>query len=134
MVEIFVDFHDSFGNMWRQYVNETPNLYADPRPLLSGEVRVETWVFSPAYAGLPMRFPGQEPDAQLNPVLAKLAQQLLSEMMELLFRGVDQRNWPDAINVREVLLHIPRWLTSLGWLFLCATVTIPHAVSSRYPE
>ena len=53
--------------------------------------------------------------------------------MEQLFRGVDRRNWPDAINVKEVLLHISRWLTSLGWLFLCATVTTPHAVSPKYP-
>lgn len=133
VVEIFVDFHDGFGDMWRQYVNEVPNLYADPRPVLDGEVKVETWVFCPAYAGLPRQFPGQERDAQVNPVLANLAQQLLSDMMEQMFRDVDRRNWPDAINVREVLLHISRWLTSLGWLFLCATVTTPHAVSSRYP-
>ena len=133
VVEIFVELHGSFSETWRQYINEIPNPYADPQPLLDREVTAETWVFSPAYAGLPRRFSGQEPDTPINPVLANLAQQLLSDAMEQMFRDADRRNWPDAINVREVLLHISRWLTSLGWLFLCATVTTPHAVSSRYP-
>ena len=53
--------------------------------------------------------------------------------MEQVFRNIDRRHWPDEINIREVLLHIGNWLIPLGWLFLCATVTTPHAVSSRYP-
>ena len=31
------------------------------------------------------------------------------------------------------MFHINRWLSSLGWLFLCSTVTTPHATSSKYP-
>ena len=133
VVDIFIEFHEYFKNMWRQYINGIPNLYADPRPLLTKEVKVETWVFNLAYAGLPKRFPGQESDAPINPVLANLAQQLFNDMMEQMFRHTDRKHWPDAINIREVLLHISRWLSSLGWLFLCAMFTTPHATSSRYP-
>ena len=133
LVEMFIDFNVHFGEMWRQYINEMPNEYVDPRPLLDRVVRAEIWVFSRAYAGLPRRFPGQETDAPIDPVIANIAQQLLNDMMEQMFRDVDRRHWPNVINVRQMLRHISRWLTSLGWLFLCATVTTPHAVSSRYP-
>ena len=131
VVEIFVELHGSFSETWRQYINEIPNPYADPQPLLDREVTAETWLFSPSYAGLSRRFPGQESCAPINPVLANLAQLLLSDVMEQMFRDADRRNWPPAVTVGAVLLHISRWLTSLGWLFLCATVTTPHAVSSR---
>ena len=109
------------------------NAFVDPRPLLSKGVPAETWVFSPTHAGLPRRFPSQETDAPINYILAKLAEQLLEEFLERMLRQHDERYWPDKINIREVVLHIGRWLSSLGWLFLCATVTTPHATSSRYP-
>ena len=54
-------------------------------------------------------------------------------MIEQTFRTIDRKQWPKAINMRELLRHISNWLTSLGWLFLCAMVTTPHATSSRYP-
>ena len=50
-----------------------------------------------------------------------------------MFRNTDPRHLPDTINIRELLRHIGDWLISLSWLFLCATVTTPHATSSRYP-
>ena len=133
VVEMFIAFHERFSDMWRQYINEMPNTYVDPRPLLAKEVKSETWVFSPSYAGLPRRFPGQESDAPLNAVLVGLAQQFLDDMIEQTFRTIDRKQWPKAINMRELLRHISNWLTSLGWLFLCAMVTTPHATSSRYP-
>ena len=133
VVEVFVEFQEYFGDMWRKYINECPNTYADPRPLLSKKVSIETWVFSSAFAGLPRRFPGQESDAPINPILANLAQQLLDGFLQLMLRQYVERQWPDKINIRQVMLHISRWLSSLGWLFLCATVTTPHAVSCRYP-
>ena len=133
VVEMFIAFHERFSDMWRQYINEMPNTYVDPRPLLAKEVKAETWVFSPSYAGLPRRFPGQESDAPLNAVLVSLAQQFLDDMIEQTFRTIDRKQWPKAINMRELLRHISNWLTSLGWLFLCAMVTTPHATSSRYP-
>ena len=133
VVEILVAVHVNISDMWRQYINEIPNWYADPRPLLAREVKAETWVFSPAYAGLPRRFPGQESDAPLNAVLADLAQQFLNDIMEQALGHIDRKQWPETINIRELLRHISNWLTSLGWLFLCATVTTPHATSSRYP-
>ena len=133
VVEVFIDFHEHLKDMCRQYCNEISNAFVDPRPLLSKSVPVETWVFSPTHAGLPRRFPGQETDAPINSILAKLAEQLLEEFLERMLRQHDERYWPDKINIREVVLHIGRWLLSLGWLFLCATVTTPHATSSRYP-
>ena len=133
VVEVFVDFHEYLKDMWCQYCNEISNTFVDPRPLLSKSVPVETWVFSPAHAGLPRRFPSQETDAPINSILAKLAEQLLEEFLERMLRQHEERYWPDKINIREVVLHIGRWLSSLGWLFLCATVTTPHATSSRYP-
>ena len=133
VVEMFIAFHENFSDMWRQYINEIPHIYVDPRPLLDKEVSPESWVFSPAYAGLPRRFPGQESDALINPVLANVAQQLLNDVMGQMFRDVDRRHLPKTLNIREVLLYISNWLLSLGWLFLCATVMTPHAVSSRYP-
>ena len=133
LVESFIEFHEYFCGIWRQYINGIHNVYADPRPLLAGEVNPETWVFSPAYAGLPRRFPGQEWDAPSNPVLENLAQQLLKDSVEQIFGHVDEKHWPDRIDMRRLLLYVSNWLTSLGWLFLCATVTTPHATSSRYP-
>ena len=133
IVETLVEFHEYFRDMWRKYINECPNTYADPRPLLSKNVSTETWVFDSAYAGLPRRFSGQESDAPINTVLANLAQQVLADFLERMLRRYDERHWPEKINIREVVLHIGRWLSSLGWLFLCATVTTPHATSSRYP-
>ena len=133
VVEIFVEFHEHLQDIWREYGNEISNTYVDPRPLLSKSVPVETWVFSPAYAGLPRRFPRQETDAPINSILAKLAEQLLEDFLERMLCQYDERHWPEEINIREVILHIGRWLSSLGWLFLCATVTTPHATSSRYP-
>ena len=133
VVGIFVEFHDRLQDIWRQYGNDISNTYVDPRPLLSKSVRVETWVFSPAYAGLPRRFPGQDTDAPINSLIAALAEQLLEDFLEQMLRQYDERHWPEEINIREVVLHIGRWLSSLGWLFLCATVTTPHATSSRYP-
>ena len=130
VVEMFIAFHERFSDMWRQYINEMPNTYVDPRPLLAKEVKAETWVFSPSYAGLPRRFPGQESDAPLNAVLVSLAQQFLDDMIEQTFRTIDRKQWPKAINMRELLRHIGNWLTSLGWLFLCAMVTTPHATST----
>ena len=133
VVEIFIEFHEDFKEQWRDYINTLPNTYADPRPLLSKSVSAEAWVFGSDHAGLPRRFSGQESDTPINPIVASLAQQLLNEFMEHLRRQYGERHWPDNINLREVLLHISRWLLSLGWLFLCATVTTPHATSSRYP-
>ena len=133
IVEVYVDFHEYLKNMWQEYGNEISNTYVDPRPLLYKSVPAETWVFSPAYAGLPRRFPRQEIDAPINSVLAKLAEQLLEELLERMLRQYDERHWPKKINIREVVLHIGRWISSLGWLFLCAAVTTPHATSSRYP-
>ena len=133
VVEVFVDYHEHLKDMWRRYCNEISNTFVDPRPLLSKGVPVETWVYSPDYAGLPRRFPGQETDAPINSILAKLAEQLLEEFLERMLRQYDERDWPDKINIREVVLHIGRWLSSLCWLFLCATVTTPHATSSKYP-
>ena len=133
LVENFIDFHEYFGDMWRQYINGIPNMYVDPRPLLRREVDANTWTFSPDHAGLPRRFPGQESDAPTNPILADLAQQLLNDSIEQVFSHTDERQWPDKINMRTLLLYVANWLTSLGWLFLCATVTTPHATSSRYP-
>ena len=133
LVEMFIEFHELFSDMWRQYINEMPNVYVDPRPVLSKETSVETWVFSRAYAGLSRRFPGQESDASIDPILTNLAQQFLNDSIEQILRQYDQKHWPETINIRDMVLHISRWLTSLGWLFLCATVTTPHAVSSRYP-
>ena len=133
VVEMYIDFHETFIATWGQYVDEIPNVYADPRPLLDKEVQVETWVFSPAYAGLSRRFPGQESDSKTNPIMAKLAQQMLNDIVEGDLSLIDRMQWPPTINLRELLLHIGNWLTSLSWLFLCAVVTTPHAVSSRYP-
>ena len=133
VVEIFVDFHEYLKDIWRRYCNEISNTFVDPRPLLSKSVPVEIWVYSPDHAGLPRRSPGQETDAPINSILAKVAEQLLEEFLERMLRQHDERYWPDKINIREVVLHIGRWLSSLGWLFLCATVTTPHATSSRYP-
>ena len=133
VVEMFVAFHEKFSDTWRQYINEMPNIYVDPRPLLAKEVQAETWVFSPAYAGLPRRFPGQESDAPTNLILVNLAQQLLNDSVEQTFRHIDRKHLPETFNIRELLLYVSNWLTSLGWLFLCAIVTTPHAVSSRYP-
>ena len=133
VVEIFIEFHEYFSDMWREYGNNINNTHVDPRPLLAKSVPPETWVFSPAHAGLPRRFPGQEVDAPINLVLAKLAEQFLENFLKQTLRQYDERHWPKEINIREVVLHIGRWLLSLGWLFLCATVTTPHATSSRYP-
>ena len=133
VVEIFVEFHETFKDMLREYGNKIANTNVDPRPLLSKTVPIETWVFSPAYAGVPRRFPGQETDAPINSILANLAQQLLDTFVEQLSDQYERRYWPEEINIREVVLHMGRWLLSLGWLFLCATVTTPHATSSRYP-
>ena len=133
IVEVFVDFHEYLKGMWREYCNEISNTYVDAGPLLSKSIPPEIWVFSPAYAGLSRRFPGEETDAPINSVLAKLAEQLLENFLERMLRQYDERPWPEEINIREVVLHIGRWLSSLGWLFLCATVTTPHATSSRYP-
>ena len=133
VVEIFIEFHEYFKDMWRQYINGITNEDVDPRPLLAKEVNPETWVFNPSYAGLARRFPGQESDAPINPILASIAQQILNDCIEQLSRHRDRKHWPKAINIRELLIHISNWLTSLGWLFLCGTVTTPHANSSRYP-
>ena len=133
MVEAFIAFHEYFTDMWRQYINGIPNQYVDPRPLLNREVNADTWTFSPAHAGLPRRFPGQESDSPSNPILASLAQQFLNDSLEQLFRHTDVRQWPERVNMRTLLLYVANWLTSLGWLFLCATITTPHATSSRYP-
>ena len=133
VVEMFIAFHEHFSDMWRQYIIQMPNLYVDPRPLLAKEVKPETWVFSPAYAGLPERFPGQESESPINPIMAHLAQQLVDNSFERMFRHIDRRYWPATVNIRELLRYISTWLISLGWLFLCATVTTPHATSSRYP-
>ena len=133
VVEMFIAFHEHFSDMWRQYINEMPNIYVDPRPLLAKEVKPETWVFNPAYAGLPRAFPGQESESPINPILANLAQQLVDDSFERMFRHIDRKHWPTTVNIRELLRYISNWLTSLGWLFLCTTVTTPHATSSRYP-
>ena len=133
VVESLIEMHEGFIDTWSQYVNEIPNMYADPRPLLAKEVSAETWVFGPAYAGLPRRFPGQEADSPPNPVLANISQELLRDFMEQHFSHVDQSQWPEAVSIRDALLYIGNWLTSLLWLFLCGMATTPHAVSSRYP-
>ena len=62
-----------------------------------------------------------------------LAQQMLNDIVEGDLGRIDRMQWPPTINIRELLLHIGNWLASLSWLFLCAVVTTPHAVSSRYP-
>ena len=133
VVEVFIEFHENICDKLRQYINEIPNIYADPRPLLAKEVNVETWMYNPAYVGLPRRSPGQELDTQVDSILADIAQQFLNHTMEQMSLHIYQRHWPETINLREVLFHISRWLSSLGWLFLCAIVTTPHATSSRYP-
>lgn len=133
LVEAFIEFHEKFIAMWGQYIIEIANEDVDPRPLLSKSIPPETWVFGPAYAGLPKRFPGQETDAPLNPILVNLAHQVLNESIEQISRGRNRKHWPKTVNIRQLLIHISNWLTSLGWLFLCATVTTPHATSSRYP-
>ena len=133
VVEMFIAFHEQLSDTWSQYINEMPNMYVDPRPLLTKEVQAETWVFNPAYAGLPRRFPGQESDAPTNQILANLAQQLLDDSVEQTFHHVDRKLLPETLNIREMLLYVSNWIISLSWLFLCAIVTTPHAVSSRYP-
>ena len=133
VVGIFIEFHEAFKEKWRHYINALPNTYADPRPLLSKIVSAEAWVFGSDHAGLPRRFSEQQADTPINSIMASLAQQLLNDFMEQFQRQYGEQHWPETINIREVLLHISRWLSSLGWLFLCATVTTPHATSSRYP-
>ena len=133
VVEIFIELHEGFKEKLRDYINSLPNIYADPRPLLSKTISTEAWVFGSDHAGLPRRLSGQESDTPINPVMATFAQQLLNDFMEQLQRQYGERHWPEKINMREVVLHLSRWLLSLSWLFLCATVTTPHATSSRYP-
>ena len=133
VVEVFTVFHEHFRDNLRRYVDEIPTIHADPRPLLAKEVKVDTWMHSPAYAGLPRRSTGQESDALIDSILADMAQRILNDRLEQMSHYIDQGQWPETINIREVLLHTSRWLSSLSWLFLCATVTTPHATSSRYP-
>ena len=133
VVEIFIDLHENISDIWRQRINEVHNIYVDPRPLLAKEVTLEFWMFSPSYAGLTRQSPGQESDAQTNQILMNLAQQLFNAIVEEMIRDVDRKDWPAEINFKAALLYVSNWLTSLGWLFLCAVITTPHAVSSRYP-
>lgn len=133
LVEMFIAFHEKFSDAWQQYINAIPNVHVDPRPLLSREVPLEIWVSSPDYAGLPKQFTGQESDTSTNPVLTKLAQQFLDDFVEEILGQYDRKHWPETINIRGLLMYISNWFESLGWLFLCAIVTTPHAVSSRYP-
>ena len=133
VVEMLIDMHVRHKEMWSQYNSGIRKVRVDPRPLLSKEVDAETWVFDPDYAGLSRRLPGQEYDIPTNPELSQLVQQILNYSVSQLLHQADQSSWPSAINIRIILLHLAKWLTSLGWLFLCATITTPHAVSSRYP-
>ena len=90
-------------------------------------------MYNPVYVGLPRRSPSKELDTQVDSILAGMAQQILNHTMEQMSLHTYQRHWPETINIREVLLHISRWLSSISWLFFCAVVTTPHATSSRYP-
>ena len=58
---------------------------------------------------------------------------MLNDFVEGDLGHIDRRQWPAEIDIREALLRTGNWLTSLTWLFLCAIITTPHAVSSRYP-
>ena len=133
VVEIFIELHKNISGIWCRYINEVHNIYVDPRPLLAKEVTLEFWMFSPSYAGLTRQSPGQESDAPTNQILVNLAQQLVNDFVEQTLRDVDRKDWPAEINLKAELLYVSNWLTSLGWLFLCAVITTPHAVSSRYP-
>ena len=133
VVEIFVDFQEYHSDLWHRYISEIHNVHVDPRPLLSGGVPAETWVFSEDHAALPRQFPGQESDTPINSVLTSLAQQMVNDVVKQRFGHLSSEQFPESVNVIGLVRHISNWLTSLSWLFLCATVTTPHAVSSRYP-
>ena len=133
VVEIFIAFHERFSDAWCEYINAIPSAPVDPRPLLTKEVQMETWVFGPDYARLPRRFDNQGTDTATNPILANLAEQMLNDIVEGELGHIDRRQWPAEIDIRGALLRARNWLTSLVWLFLCAMITTPHAVSSRYP-
>ena len=131
VVSVLIGLHIRHKEMWRQYMSRVPTVLVDPRPLLAQEVEAETWVFD--YARLPRGSLGHESDVPTNPDLSQLVQRILDDYIMQPLRQSSQRSWPSAVNIRKITLHLSDWLTSLVWLFLCAIVTTPHAVSSRYP-
>ena len=58
---------------------------------------------------------------------------MLNDIVEGDLGHIDRGQWPTEIDIRATLVRASNWWTSLVWLFLCAMITTPHAVSSRYP-
>lgn len=131
VVDVLIRLHNEHRETWYQYIDQVPTELVDPRPLIAEEVDAETWVFE--HAGFPRRFPGRESSVPTNPDLSQLVQRILEDYIIQGFRQGGRRSWPRRVNARKITVHISDWIMSLLWLFFCAIVTTPHAVSSRYP-
>ena len=133
VVNVLVDLHHMHVTKWSEYIDKVPSRNVELRPLFGQTINPEVWLQSPDFAGFPSP-PGRNSSAtSLTLNFDDVARGIVSTHLTYVVSNVDRRDWPQTVDVKGIASQLGKWVQALLWLLLCATVTTPHAVSSRYP-
>ena len=133
VVKMFIELHELHVATWSKYIDDVPSRNVELRPLLTQEISAEVWLKSPDFGGLPTPPKRKSSAPSLRPSFEDMAQEFASKYLIAVVSEIDSRNWPQTVDVKGLTSLIAKWIQALLWLLFSATVTSPHAVSSRYP-
>ncbi len=133
VAKAFVELHKLHVTTWSKYIDKIPSRHVELRPLLAQEISPEGWLLSPDYGGFPTPPNGKRSATSFRPGFEDVAQLLVSEHLDAVLSSIGSRNWPQTVDVKGIASLLAKWIQALLWLLFCATITTPHAVSSRYP-
>ena len=133
-VDGLLDIHKNLLVILNNYFEQIDQgKMVDPRPLLRKEVNAVQWAFSKEYAGLPPYYMGRELPIRTNRRFAKAVDSLIELLINRLIPQDDSCAWPESINLRQVVDDFGKTASNWVRLYLIGAVTMPHAITSRYP-
>ena len=133
-----LDVHAAYREMWDSYIDGISksgrHRSVDPRPLLSGEVSPDIWVFDKNYAGLSEWFIKGRTKTPLRLQHAKAINAYCDYLIKVTVGRVPPQLWPTRVDLRAVLYAIRDHTSAMLYLYVLGVITTPHATTSRYPS
>lgn len=137
-INMMLDGHDEYRSRWDSYIEgmnkSSRPKKVDPRPLLSGDVSPDTWVFDREYAGLREWYIEGTTKSPLRVQHAKAIKAYCDHLIKMIADPVPREMWPKSVDLQVVLYTIRDYTSALLFLYVAGVITTPHATTSRYPS
>ena len=129
--------HVEYRRMWDRYIarmkKASPERKADPRPLLTGAVEADTWVFDREYAGLSEWFVEGDFRVNLRSSHREAIRAFCNYARESALDQIGSSPLPSGVLIEPILNHIRDYTSAFLFLYVVGIITTPHATTSRYP-